>query len=275
MAARLVRLDLVVDTSFYTALQLQPRVLLAQSWNAFAAWCRSHLAPYSELLRVHRLGHIVLSAQIRYREQLRYFDSDTLTVESGVTLRREGSRVVQTSTFSAAGRCAASVRMVLCPVAIQEDRSLSAAPTTMPADLVRRFLPDEIDDSPLARTMPALLDRVRSDCRELATGEHEFRFAHHLCEMADQWASTEVPSFTDTSRMAVALDHCAGVAELKRCLAEPMTALDMELYRPYFVFDRAVVSTSARGGGSTLAFVHELHSTSEGGPHGVVVEQYG
>jgi hypothetical protein len=55
---RTVRLDLAVDTSFYTALQLQPRVLLAQSFSALASWYRSNLVATPVLRQRHAdLGH--------------------------------------------------------------------------------------------------------------------------------------------------------------------------------------------------------------------------
>jgi hypothetical protein len=271
---RTVRLDLAVDTSFYTALQLQPRVLLAQSFHALASWYRTNLVPFPELIRDHRLGTVILSIELRYLERLGFFDSDTLTVETGLTLRRRASRLEQTTTFSAAGRTAAQVRTVLCPVAILEEHSLSATPTPMPPELVRRFEHDEIDDSAPARSVPSLLESLRSGHDQVAEGEHRFRIAHHQCEVAEQWAFIEVPALTESSREAIAVDRCAATPVLKRCLAQPMTALDLELYKPHFIFEHGVVRTEALASPSALAFVHELRSGDGKERHGVVVERY-
>jgi hypothetical protein len=271
---RTVRLELAVDTSFYTALQLQPRLLLAQSWNALACWYRRHLVPFPELLRVHRLGTVVLSIELRYLERLQFFDSDTLTVEAGLTLRRRASRLVLSTTFTAAGRTAAQVGIVLCPVAILEEQSLSASPTVLPAELVRRFRPDEIDEAPPTRSVPALLESLTPGHDQVAEGEHEFRIAHHHCEVAEQWAFTEVPTLTESAREAIAVHHGKVSPVLKRCLAQPMTALDVELYKPYFIFDHGVVETEALAAPSELAFVHELRSGDRREQHGVVVERY-
>jgi acyl-CoA thioesterase FadM len=272
---RTVRVDLAVDTSFFTALQLQPRVLLAQSWNALASWYRCHLVPLPELLREHRLGTVIVAIELRYLERLRFFDSDTLTVEAGLTLRRRASRLEQTTTFSAAGRTAARVRTVMCPVAIHEERSLSASPTPMPPGLARRFRHDEVDEAAPARPLPALLESVRAGLEPVGEGEHRFRLAHHHCEVAEQWAFMEVPTLTESAREAIAVDGCAASPVLKRCLAQPMTGLDLELHRPFFVFEQGLVRTEALASRSELAFVHELRSADGRERHGVVVERYG
>ena len=61
---------------------------------------------------------------------------------------------------------------------------------------------------------------------------------------------------------------------LKRCLAQPMASLDLELYKPYFIFEHGVVRTEALASASTLAFVHELRSGDGKENHGIVVERY-
>jgi acyl-CoA thioesterase FadM len=271
---RTVRLDLAVDTSYYTALQLQPRVLLAQCWNALACWYRSHLVPFPELIGAHRLGTVILSIELRYLERLRFFDSDTLTAEAGLTVRRRASRLELNTTFSAAGRTAAQARIVLCPVAILEEQSLSASPTLLPAELVHRFRQDEIHESAPARSLPALLESLRSGHDRVAEGEHEFRIAHHHCEVAEQWAFMEVPALTESARETIAVDRCAATPALKRCLAQPLTALDVELYKPYFIFEHGVVRTQALASPSALAFIHELRSGDGKDKHGIVVERY-
>ena len=141
-----------------------------------------------------------------------------------------------------------------------EEQSLSASPTPMPPELVRRFRPDEIDESAPARSVPPLLESLRSGHDQVAEGEHRFRIAHHQCEVAEQWAFIEVPALTESSREAIAVDRCAASPVLKRCLAQPMTSLDLELYKPYFIFEHGVVRTEALASASTLAFVHELRS---------------
>jgi hypothetical protein len=249
-------------------------VLLAQSFHALASWYRTNLVPFPELIRDHRLGTVILSIELRYLERLGFFDSDTLTVEAGLTLRRRASRLEQTTTFSAAGRTAARVRTVLCPVAILEEHSLSATPTPMPPELARRFEHDEIDDSAPVRSVPSLLESLRSGHDQVAEGEHRFRIAHHQCEVAEQWAFMEVPALTESAREAITVDRCATTPVLKRCLAQPMTALDLELYKPYFIFEHGVVRTEALATPSALDFVHELRSGDGRERHGVVVERY-
>lgn len=281
---RLVYREVVVDTSFFTALQLQPRVLLAQAFNALAAWYKQHLVPFPALMREHRVGTVILAIEIRYGERLHYYDGDTLQIESGLRLRRNATRLEQQTIFRGAGRLAATVRVVLCPVSIEEERSLSAAPAPLPPELVGRFRPEEIDDTPPARGLPALVETVQASDPIVAEGAHGFRIAHHHCEMAEQWAFLEVPTFVESSREELAMAQRGRVPALKRSLAEPLRALDIELYRPYFIFDRGRVHTRAFGSADRLAFLHELRAgdgragdggAGDGGArHGVVVERY-
>jgi hypothetical protein len=271
---RTIRLDLAVDTSFFTALQLQPRVLLAQSWNALACWYRTHLVPFRELIREHGLGTVILSIGMRYVEPLQFFDSDTLTVEAGLTLRRQATRLQLDTSFSAAGRTGAVVTIVLCPVAIQEQRSLSAAPAPLAPGLVRLFQDDEVDDSAPSRVMPRLLESLRSRGEQVAESESRFHIAHHHCEVAEQWAFIEVPALTESAREALAVERSQAVKPLKRCLSSPLTAIDVELYRPYFIFEPGLIKTRAVTIASQLAFLHALRSGEGSEKHGIVVERY-
>lgn len=255
--------DVVVDTSLFTALQLQPGFVLAQSWNALAAWCREHLVPYPRLVGEHGVGAVVLAVEVRYPQPLDFFDSDTLTVRTRLALRRRATRLEQHTTITAAGRTAATVRTVLCPVAIREPHSLTAEPAPLPDALVRRFRDAEVDPSTPERTMPALLAGVRAP---IAEGSHPFRIARHHCELADQWAFPAVAALVGSARERLAVDH-----GLAAGLAEPVTAIDIELSRPFFVFDDGVVATAAHDG----AFVHRLRAEGQEESYGVIVERFG
>jgi len=263
---RTVEYDLVVDTSCFTALQLQPGLVLAQSWNSLAAWCRAHLVPYPQLVCEHGVGAVVLAVEVRYPQRLGFFDSDTLTVRTRLGLRRRGTRLEQHTTITAAARTAAAVRTVLCPVAIREPMSLTAEPAPLPDALAQRFRDDEVDPSAPERTLPALLDAVRGFAGPIAEGLHPFRIARHHCELADQWAFPAVPALVGSAREELAVEHA-----LTRGLAEPVTAIDIELSRPFYVFDHGVVATAAYEG----AFVHRLCADGQEEPHGVVVERFG
>jgi hypothetical protein len=122
--------------------------------------------------------------------------------------------------------------------------------------------------------MPALLDSLLAGHELVAEGQHAFTIAHHHCEVAEQWAFLEVPVLTGDSREALAIERSATSPALKRCLAQPLAAIDCELYRPYFVFEPGLVRTRALAFRSELTFVHELRSSDGGEKHGVVVERY-
>ena len=272
---RSVRFEVVTDTAQFTYLQIQPKSLLALCWNGYARWLKEHLFSFPTLIRDHHFGTVILSIDIEYLESLQFFDTDTIEVEVAVRVRRGGSRLELEAHFFGAEREAAQVLIVLCPVEIQDAETLTAAPAKLPDQLLEKFHSDEIDDGSPARQMPALLEQIAHPERLLVQGKAPFVIHHHYCEVAEQWSFIEVPNIVESVREAVALEHHEEHPLLRQCLNRPRRQINIELSRPYFIYESGLVASKIYQQQDRPALVHQLLSGRfDGEVHGTVVEQY-
>ncbi|MEZ4361118.1 MAG: hypothetical protein R3B48_13115 [Kofleriaceae bacterium] len=278
---RVVTHEHIVDTCLFSPLQLQPRALFAHSWNGLARWFHEHVCSFPALLGDHGFGMVFLSIHLGYREPLGFFDADVLRQEVTAQLAREGSRVLLTARYfgvgreAGEGRLAAEVRCTLCPVAIEEPRSLAARPQAFPIEVQRCFRPDELASAAPPRVMPALLEELARGA-PLAEGTTPFTIHRHMAEVADQWSFAEIPGLCEASREHLVLAAVEREPALGPSLATPLRSVDVELARPYYSFDRGVTASQAVALDGRVAWVHRLGATSPGAPvHGVIVERYG
>lgn len=273
--ARRIAWTLVTDTSHFDPLQLQPRALLSVSFNALSRWLRQHLVSFPELIRRHRTSLVILSARIDYEAPLGFFDGDAVEVDAGLRVLSAGRRAELGGTFTGATGRAASVRILLCPVIIDDPDSLAAAPGAIGPELLARLEPDELDDGSPARTFPALRERLETEGYELGRGQSPFTIQRHQCEVADQWAFAEVTGLVGTGRGSMVLARGDDAGRLVEGLARPLRRFEMELRRPFFWFQPGVVDTTAYELDGRVAFVHRLRSPVPGEElHGVAIEQF-
>jgi hypothetical protein len=268
---RAVTFDVTADTSYFTPLQLQPRVILSLAFNALARWLREHLVSFPRLIAEHRSSVVILGAGITYEAPCRFFDTDGLAVRATLTVRRQGSRAQLDVELGRAARA----RILLCPVRIDEPGSLAAAPAPFEPRLLERFHPDEIDPAAPARPLVALKEEVALSGQPLATGTHPFVVHRHLCEVADQWAFFEVPGLIGAAREALALRHAGEVPLLQHAVGNPIQRVEIELQRPYFWLQRGSVETTAHRVNDRLMLVHRMLSDVPGDPqHGIAIERF-
>lgn len=267
--------ELVTDTSHFNPLQLQPRALLQISFNALSRWLKEHLVPFPRLVQDHNVSVAILGASLKYEAPLRFFDDDTLRVEATCRLMQQGSRILLEVEFWGAGARAATVTVPLCPLAIDDSISLAAAPTRIVGELLGRFAEDEIDPGAVPRCLPrSRRVRIESGTR-LADGTSSFVVHRHLCEVADQWAFTEVPALVGASRESLAQGQGSACPELISALAKPLRSFEMELTRPYFWFQAGQVDTVAYRHDDGLAMIHQLSSDVPGRKgYGTVLERF-
>ncbi len=279
---RVLTHDLVVDTCLFSPLQLQPRALFAHSWNGLARWFHAHVCSFPSLLGDHRAGMVFLGIHLQYREPLGFFDADVVRQEVTARLLREGSRLELVCRYTGLGRAAgdgrlaAEVRCVLCPVAIDEPRSLAARPQPFAAEIAACFAADERGDKAPPRVVPALLEELAAKGRPLGERQTPFTIHRHMAEVADQWSFSEIPCLCEASREHLVLENVGREPSLGAALGKPLRSIDVELARPYYSFDRGVTHTQVAAVGETggLAFVHRLGATLPGAQvHGVVVER--
>jgi hypothetical protein len=267
--------ELVTDTSHFTALQLQPRALLQVSFNALSRWLKEHLISFPWLIREHRLSVVILGARIRYERLFGFFDSDSVQVEGGCRVMRGGTRLRFDVEVWAPAGLAATVSILLCPVAIEDPLTLAATPTTIADDVLERFAADEVDPGSPDRTLPGLRQTIESEGTLVAEGSSSFLVDRHLCEVADQWAFTEVPALVGASSATIARERCDQRPELRHVLALPLRSFEMELMRPYFWFQAGQIRSRVYQQEHGMAVVHQLLSDVPGEPtHGIAIEEF-
>jgi hypothetical protein len=168
------------------------------------------------------------------------------------------------------------VRILFCPVIIDDPASLAASPGAIPDELLARLEADELEQSSPVRTLPDAQKRLVAQGRVLARGTHEFAIARHHCEVADQWAFSEVAGLVGASRERLVLADGEQSGVLVDGLARPLVRFDMELRRPFFWFQAGAVETIAHEHEGCAVFLHELRSSVPGEPlHGTVIERFG
>jgi len=272
---RTIAFEVVADTGHFTPLQLQPRAILSLAFNGLAHWLREHLVSFPRLIAEQRTSVVILGAGIAYEAPCRFFDGDTFSVRASLAARRQASRAeLQVEVHGARGR-AATARLLLCPVHIEDPASLAASPAPFPPAVLARFRAAEIDPTSPARPLPAIHEEIARSGERLATRRHTFVTHRHLCEVADQWAFFEVPGFIGASREALVLEHGGEAPLLRQGMGEPLRRLEVELSRPYFWLEEGIVETSAFRLNDRLAMVHRLSSNLPGGDHhGTAIELF-
>lgn len=271
---RAVEFDVAVDTSTFAALQLQPRVAAGLTWNALARWLRAHLVSFPLLIRRESTGLVVMGFTLEFRERVSFFDCETVHVQATVRAAAGGARLlVATRVQSPAGRPIATTRLVLCPVAIEDEVSLAAAPAPLPPRLLERFRPDEVDAGVPPRVVPERRAFYETSGAALAEGAHDFMVHRHRCEVAEQWSWTEVPALIEEARERLAFGQKPGPVR-KRCLGQPLQRMDIEFGKPFFALDRGVVRSRVFAAGDRLGLVHRLTSADGTALHATAVEVF-
>lgn len=273
---RTLRFDLTLDTSHFTGQQLQQRTLLSLAWNGYARWLKQYVVSLPQLIQEHQLGTVIVGAKIDYLEPFTFFEADTLQIE--VAVRPWARQILALNAcFYGAERPVAQVTLLLYPVAIEETHTLAAVPTRIPNYLLPLFQGDIMDDLDLMPTIEAeaLAQQIEREGQLLATDSGNFMVHNHLIEVAEQWAFIETPAIVQAARGPLVLNRHEELPQLRRALSHPLQRYDMELYRPFFVYDLGCVQTTAYQWQEKLAFIHRLYSEhSRHEVHGLIVEQF-
>lgn len=273
--ARRVTFEVPTDTGQFTFLQIQPKSLLNLCWNGYARWLRQHLFSFPQLIREHGFGAVILDIDIEYLEPLTFFDTDSLEITVALRARRGGTRLELQTDYSGAGRPAAQVTLILCPVEIKDQETLTAFPARLSSTILDKFDPDEVDAESPSRQVPELVAQIEADGEALRRRTGEFFVHHHYCEVAEQWSFIEVPNIAESIREPLALEGSEHQPILRDCLIKPLKRLHVELYQPYFVYESGIVETSAYHWQNQLTFIHRLKSTRfQDNVHGIVVERF-
>ena len=109
--------------------------------------------------------------------------------------------------------------------------------------------------------------------RPLGHGRHSVTIHRNLCDMADQWSFADIPAHVTAARENLVFTHADTHPELGIGLSEPLTALRLQLSRPFFFGDTVDLHTTAHQHGDGIGFIHEL-TGPDGTVHGIVTETF-
>jgi len=268
---RHVRFSIPTDTSLFTPLQLQPRILLWLGMNGWARWLREHLVSFRELMREHQLAVVVLAVHLEYLAPLGFFDVDELVVEGRWRARMGGILLQGDYDYFGAGQTVARARCLLRPVRLQGLESLAAVPSRLSRSLLQRFQPDEVDRERPEFVVTELVQELE---RGDAIAEHTsaLMIHRHDCEVADQWSFIDIPNHVGAVRERLVLERAGDVPALSASLSHPLRSFDVELSRPMYLLDQGTISTKAYSHRGDVSFVHRVSSGEH--LHAVVVERF-
>lgn len=264
------------DTSLFTPHQLQPVMAGRIANTAVARWLCEHLVSYRRLLAEYRTGLVVWSVHLRYERPLRFEDADELRVEVEGRVRYGGRQVEWVICIGAripqAPAVAVRVCLVTVPVRLDGDAALSARPALLGPELLRRFPGDEPVGTPYLSPVPALRRDLEGAEAPLARSAAPFVIHRAACEVADQWAWTELVALAAAGRERLILDHAEHIPQVRAGLRDPLRVVDAQLASPCCLLDAGEVVSSAWHRSRRVAFTHVVRS--RGSDHAVVVERW-
>lgn len=264
-----------VDTSMFSAVQLQPGVIASLTWNGVARWLRTYLVSFPTLITQECMGLVVMGFHLEYRDPVSFFECDSFRARGAFHMMRRGERGQLDLRLFTETKELAVVQLILRPVSILDPVSLGAEPAPMPNKLMERFEADEVDSTSPIRIVPGRVTAVETQGTLLAESSKPFRIHRHLSEVAEQWSWTETPNLIESARENMALDNRGEhKMALRRCLRRRLARFDVEFSRPYFSFEDGEIISRAYDIAGHLAFVHRFTSNRGAHLHATAVEVF-
>ena len=81
-----------VDTSTFSAVQLQPGTVASLTWNAMARWLRTYLVSFPTLIAKESTGLVVMGFHLDYRDPISFYDCEAFRVRGAFRMMRRGER---------------------------------------------------------------------------------------------------------------------------------------------------------------------------------------
>jgi acyl-CoA thioesterase FadM len=272
---RAIEWEHTVDTSTFSAVQLQPGVIASLTWNALSRWMRTYVVDFPRLIGREATGMVVMGFHLEYKDPVTFFECPAFRVRAAFRIMRRGERGELNLHFFAQNQELAVARLIVRPVAILDPVSLGAEPAPLPESLLAYFEADEIQSASPQRIVPSRLATVETMGALLAEATTPFRIHRHLSEVAEQWAWTETPALVESARENMALnDRSEHKMQLRRCLRHRLARFDVEYSRPYFSFEKGEIVSRAYDVAGHLAFAHRFTSQRGAHLHATVVEVF-
>lgn len=272
--ARWSSYEIPVDTGLFTPLGLQPAAVCRLGFNAAGRWLARNVVSHRRLVADHHTGLAVWSAELAFDEPAGFFDADCL--EMRVTGRVRGAGTQFECEAEVGGPLDSSARLRACciPLRLEGDPALSGLPARLSPEVMRAFLPDEIEARPHRSLLPGLRAAVVENGVALARGRTSFVIHRHQCEVADQWFWPEAVSLAAGGREDLVRAEAGRVPLLLSALRTPVRRLELLFSRPFFLFDEGAVRSVAYEWEGRLVFIHELVGREEEPPRALVAEQF-
>ncbi len=264
-----------VDTSTFSAVQLQPGVVASLTWNALARWLRTYIVSFPTLIGKESTGLVVMGFNLEYRDPVSFFDCEAFRVRGAFRMMRRGERGQLDIRLFSGTQELAIAQLIVRPVSILDPISLGAEPAPLKESLLAKFEVDEVESISPVRIVPSRLAAVETTGSLLAEHSQPFRIHRHLSEVAEQWSWTEVPALVESARENLALeDQSENKMMLRRCLSNRIARFDVEFSRPYFSFESGEIVSRAYDVAGHLALVHKFTSKRRSHLHATVVEVF-
>jgi acyl-CoA thioesterase FadM len=270
-----IEFEVPVDTSTFSAVQLQPGVVASLTWNALARWLRAYLLPFPTLIRDESTGFVVMGFHLQYLDEVSFFDCEAFRVRAALRVMRRAERCQLDLRFFSPTHELATARLILCPVSIEDPISLAARPAPLSEKLQALIPAEDLESASPARLVPARLSAIETTGEFLAEKSKDFTIHRHGTEVAEQWAWTHLPNIVEGAREDLALgDRSERRHALRRCLRSPMARFDAEYNVPFFSFEKGTIVTRAFALGDRLGLVHRLTSARGSILHSTVAEVF-
>lgn len=265
---RFVEFEVPHDTSLFTPVQLQPRVLMTLAMSSWARWLKAHFISFPRMIRERKLGAVVVGTRAEHLRPHGFFDDDALQARCHLEGLGGGKLLGLDLRLFSRGTPVAQAYTLVRMVAIEDPEALAATPCDVPADFLALLFPEDIRPEAPARGIPLWSRRIRERGAPLGERSESLVLYRGACEVADQWSFIELPVLAAASREALFL---SAHGELRAALGMAVWKTEVELRRPFYVFSEASLSTTAARVDSQLVLEHQLRS-KQGELHATVVE---
>ena len=254
--ARRHRITIPLEPCHFSPTQFQAASVLRFGMMGLAATIRQQVIAWPVLKKEHHRTVVISSVKIDYLQPFGFFSASEISLDSGLIARRSGKFLALDCRVHTPESDVVRLAMLTRPVRLSGSDVFDAAPADLDEPWLGRFAPDERDDSPMVRTLPARIEEITSQGTLVGDGKSSFFVSRTDCEFADQWQNVRLPDWFAAGREQLILRQPDQI--LTTGLREPMTCFMAEFRRPMYFGDEGALRTRVYQHGKALAFVHEL-----------------
>lgn len=263
--------DMYYDPRHFNPLQLQPRCAIEFCFQGLARWFAEYVTTFPAMIHDRRVGVVAIALDVDYLAPFSFFDGDRFTLTARCRVLRAGSMLETTTYIVSDDKPVAQSTMLCRCVALGDGSGLAALPGSFPSDMLNLFAPAERTAGNPKLDFHARLRSITARAVPLAEGVHHVTVYRHLCEVADQWCSSELPGYFGAGREDLIQRNGDEHPAITDGLRLPLRSVHIRIPRPLFLLDEASVKTVAYPCGDGVCFVHQV-TTPGGASHAQGIE---